>query len=345
MKKILFIFLVLAPLLGFAFAAVKIYADVSIWKYKGPETTFIIRAGEGFASINGRLAREKLISSAKLFHRVSQYKGVMTSFKTGEYLIKPGMNLLDVIDLFVTGQSLTVSVTIPEGRNLFDIGKLLEQAEITNYDEFVALAKNSDFVKELGLEGARVEGYLFPDTYHFSKNTPAATVIRTMVNSFKSKTADLDFTHPLLKTPHEVVILASVVEKETGAAWERPIIAGVFLNRLKKPMRLQSDPTTIYGIYENWTGNLRKKHLQETTPYNTYRINGLPKGPIANPGLEAIKAVLNPEEHGYYYFVSKNDGTHIFSTTYKDHNAAVEEWQKNPANRKGRSWRELQPNQ
>lgn len=342
MKKTLFIFLVLAPLLGLAFAAVKIYADISIWTYKGPETQFVIRSGEGFASINGRLAREKLINSAKLFHRVSQFKGVMTSFKSGEYIIKPGMNLLNIIDLFVSGQSITISVTIPEGKNLFDIGKLLQQAEITDYEEFIALAKNSDFAKELGLDGPRVEGYLFPDTYHFSKKTPAATVIRTMVNSFKSRTANVDFTHPFLKSPHEVVILASVVEKETGAAWERPLIAGVFLNRLKKPMRLQSDPTTIYGIYEGWDGNLRKRNLQETTPYNTYRINGLPKGPIANPGLEAINAVLNPEKHDYYFFVSKNDGTHIFTKTYRDHKAAVEEWQKNPANRRGRSWRDLE---
>jgi len=135
----------------------------------------------------------------------------------------------------------------------------------------------------------------------------------------KKKTKNLSFqTAPLNLKKNEVITLASVVEKETGAAWERPKIAGVFLNRLKKRMRLQSDPTTIYGIYEGFNGNLRKRHLLEMTPYNTYKIPALPIGPIANPGTEAIKAVLRPDSHSYLYFVSKNDGTHVFSKTYKD---------------------------
>lgn len=343
MKKHLFLFLVVAPLFAFALAGVKIYYDAAIWSYQGEEVEFTIRRGEGFASINGRLRNQQLIKSAKLFHRYSQVKGLMTSFRSGDYLIKPGMTMIDIINVFVEGRSITISVTIPEGWNLYDIARALERLKIIESShDFIALAKDEDFVQRLGLPGPRAEGYLFPDTYQFSRHTSPEEVIRAMVRAFNQRTADIDFNHPFLKSKHEIIILASVVEKETGAPWERPRIAGVFLNRLKRPMRLQSDPTTIYGIYENWDGNLRRRNLRETTPYNTYRINGLPKGPIANPGIEAINAVMNPEEHSYLYFVSKNDGTHIFSTNYRDHRQAVEEWQRNPENRRGRSWRDLQ---
>jgi UPF0755 protein len=343
MKKHLFLFLVVAPLISFIMVGVKIYYDINVWSYKGEEVAFSIRPGEGFASVNGRLINQKLIRSAKLFHRYAQFKRLMTSFKTGDYVVKPGMTMVHIMNMFVEGRSITIAVTIPEGRNIFEIAEILKNSEIIDSTEaFIATAKDAEFVQSLGVPAERIEGYLFPDTYQFSKQMNAGMVIRAMVRTFEQKTSQLDFTHPFLKNKHDIVILASMVEKETGAAWERPRIAGVFLNRLKKPMRLQSDPTTIYGIWEGWDGNLRRRNLQEVTPYNTYRINGLPKGPIANPGLLALQAVLEPEEHGFYYFVSKNDGTHIFSTTYKDHRAAVEEWQKNPANRRGRSWRDLQ---
>jgi UPF0755 protein len=139
----------------------------------------------------------------------------------------------------------------------------------------------------------------------------------------------------------EVIILASVVEKETGAGFERPMIASVFYNRLKKKMRLQSDPTTIYGIWENYSGNLRRSDLLQKTPYNTYAIPALPAGPISNPNPESIKAVLYPAETEYLYFVSKNDGTHIFSKTYAEHAAHVRETQLDPKAREGKSWRDL----
>ncbi|PIK14968.1 endolytic transglycosylase MltG [Halobacteriovorax sp. JY17] len=339
-KKHLFIFLVLVPLLACSAVAVQIYYSIAVWKYDGPEKTFVIKPGEGFSKINHHLATEDIISSSKLFYRYNKIYNRLNSFKAGNYIIKPGINMLGVIDLLTTGKGQTISVTIPEGKNLFQIADILESDKITNKEDFIKLSKNPDFVSTLGIPASRVEGYLYPETYHFAKNTPASTVIRTMVNTFNDKTSAVDFSKSKL-SKHSVIILASVVEKETGASFERPQIAGVFTNRLKKKMRLQSDPTTIYGIWENYNGNLRKKHLLERTEYNTYKIPALPIGPISNPGIESIKAVLNPEKHNYLYFVSKNDGTHIFSETYKQHRNAVYEFQKNSKNRQGKSWRDL----
>lgn len=341
MKKQLLIFIFLAPLLGIFMAGMKVYYDLHIDTYSGDEKIFTIKPGETFGSVNYRLYEEDLIDSKKLFHRYSQARGIMTDFKSGDYQIDPGMTMAQMIELFLSGRSITIPISIPEGKNLYQVAQLMEDAGFSNTQEFIKWAKDENYMKELGVEAATVEGYLFPETYNFSKQVTAKRIISTMVNQYHTQTKDLDFSHPVLKNEHEVITLASVVEKETGASWERPMIAGVFINRLNKGMRLQSDPTIIYGIYEDFKGNLTRRMINQTTPYNTYRISGLPEGPIASPGLDAIKAVLSPEEHRYIYFVSKNDGTHVFSETYKQHLKAVNYWQKTPANRRGKSWRDL----
>ncbi len=340
MKRNLLIFLVVAPLFGILLAMGNIYYKASIWKYEGPNREFTIGQGEAFSRINYRLSKEGLISSSKIFHRYCQAKGLMTKFKSGQFVIKENSNMLEVIDTLVFGVPLADKVTIPEGKNLYQIAEILDEAKISDKKEFIKWAKNEEFVKKLGIPASTVEGYLYPETYRFSKNSSPTLVISTMVDTFKREFKKIGLKHEKLND-HEVVILASIVEKETGASFERPIIAGVFHNRLKKRMRLQSDPTTIYGIWENYNGNIRKKHLLQKTPYNTYKIPALPKGPIANPGVEALEAVLKPKEHNYLYFVSKNDGTHIFSTTYKEHRKAVNDFQKNRNARRGKSWRDL----
>lgn len=345
MKKQLLIFLVLAPLLGIFMAGMKIYYDLHIKTYDGEEQSFTITPGETFGSVNYRLYEAGLIGSKRLFHRYSQARGIMTDFKSGDYLIKPQTTMAEMIEIFLSGRSITIPISIPEGKNLYEIGQMMEDAGFTTYKDFVKWAKDESYLQELNIEGATAEGYLFPETYRFPKKISAKRIISTMVNQYKTQTKDLDFSHSTLKSEHEVITLASVVEKETGASWERPMIAGVFQNRLVKGMRLQSDPTIIYGIYEEFNGNLTRRMINQTTPYNTYRISGLPQGPIANPGLDAIKAVLSPEEHSYLYFVSKNDGTHVFSETYKQHLKAVNYWQKTPANRRGKSWRDLNESQ
>ncbi len=340
----LIIFLIIAPLFAIMLAAAQVYYYFAIWEYSGPETTFVIKPGESFSSINYRLKKQGLISNAKIFYRYASLQKIVNKFRAGEYVIPSHITMPEIIDTLLSGRSKTVPITIAEGKNLYEIGKLLARKKITSYQDFVQTATDRNFVGQLGIPADSAEGYLFPETYRFTRNSSAKYIIKTMVKEFNRKIKNLDFTVSHL-TKHQVIILASIVEKETGAAWERPKIAGIFLNRLKKHMRLQSDPTTIYGIYEHFDGNLRKKDLQQKTAYNTYRINGLPKGPICNPGLDAIKAVLHPEKHHYLYFVSMNDGTHVFSEHYRDHIKAVNKYQKSRKYRVGRSWRDLRKKQ
>ena len=339
MKRAFIISSLLAPIFASVFLAIH-FSIIFYSPYAGEPQIFTVRPGEGFASVNGRLLEKNLISDARLFHYYAKYTDQMTKIKAGTYEIENGMNMGEVLDTLVNGVPILTSVTIPEGKNLYEIGKILEAKGIASYDSFVKAAKDSSIVSSLSINAPSVEGYLFPDTYKFAKKTPATEVVKAMLSLFNLKINDLDFSKSHL-SKHEVIILASIVEKETGASFERKTIAGVYLNRLKKKMRLQADPTTIYGIWENYNGNLQKKHLLQKTDYNTYKMAGLPLGPIANPSLAAIEAVLDPEDHNYIYFVSKNDGTHVFTPTYKEHLKAVDYWQKNYKNRKGKSWRDL----
>jgi UPF0755 protein len=340
MKKNLFIFLVISPLFAITMAATRVYYIVYHSTYDGPEVSFSVKPGEGFSSVNGRLGRKDIISNTRIFHRFAQAKGFMTKLKKGDYIIPSGITMDEVAKILIEGKGKTISVTIPEGKNLFQIAEILENKKVINSKkEFIRIAMDKRIATLYKVNGERLEGYLYPDTYHFTKHSDSKEIISIFVRQFFRKTKKLDFSHPKL-TMHQLITLASIVEKETGRGIERPRIAGVFFNRLRTRMRIQSDPTTIYGIWENFNGNLRKKHLRAKTPYNTYKINGLPVGPISNPGLKAIQAVLQPEKHKFLYFVSKNDGTHVFSKNLKDHNEAVNYWQKNARNRKGKSWRD-----
>lgn len=339
MKKYIFFFF-WAPLFSLFLIGIFIIYLIHFWAYTGPDLNFEIRPGERFAQINYRLHQQNLISSSKVFHRYVKFNNSLTKFKVGVFRIKTGITMPQILFALTIGPSITRKVTIPEGKNMFEIGKILEEADITSYDQFVKAARDKVFLRSLKLPHNSVEGHLYPETYQFSPKTSAQTVIRIMVEEHNQKTKILNMNHPEL-SPYEILILASIVEKETGAANERPMIAGVFLNRLKKRMRLQSDPTTIYGIYESFKGNLTKFHLSELTPYNTYKISGLPVGPIANPGVSSIQAVLNPAQHNFLFFVSRNDGTHLFTPNYKDHLKGVKTFQQTSSNRKGKSWRDL----
>jgi len=241
---------------------------------------------------------------------------------------------IKILNILTKGIVITHSITIPEGFTIKQIAQLLDQNGITNGDEFLRLAKEPEIVKRYGISAPSLEGYLYPDTYKFASHLPPWRIIHTMVMRFKQVTSPLrERARQKGMKFEDVITLASIVEKETALDSERPIIASVFLNRLKRGIRLESDPTTIYGI-ENFDGNLKKSDLTRRTPYNTYVIKGLPPGPISNPGLKSIEAVLNPADTDYLYFVSKNDGSHYFSRTLQEHNRAVYRYQKRSKRRR-----------
>jgi UPF0755 protein len=337
-KTLLFVFVV-GPLLACLMIGTHVWFILN-QSYDGPDKVFVVKNGDTFPQINSRLSKEGLITNTRVFHRYAQFKGVLTKFRAGSYTIPRGAKMSDVLETLVYGQPNLTSITIPEGKNMYEIAKLVSSAGITSEDDFLKAVQHPDIISSLQIQATSLEGYLYPETYKFAPDTPAKEVVKTMVDLFRKKTQDLDWDHPFLNK-HQVVILASMVEKETGAKFERPSIAGVFTNRLKKRMRLESDPTTIYGIWSRYKGNIRKDDLLQMTPYNTYKVPALPAGPISNPSLEAIRAVLNPETNDYLFFVSKGDGTHVFTRTYKDHVEAVNAWQKNSRARQGKSWRDL----
>lgn len=308
-----------------------------------------VKKGETF-----NLALSKLVAKSdfkkvfgKVFLKINQLE---TALKPGQYEFQKNSNYRSVLISLSEGQIVEYRVTVPEGYNIFEIGDLLEAKKIIkDKGEFINLALNHclRFLEKSLCPHSSLEGYLFPETYQFSENTKASFVIQKMVDLHLRHKAKIlsKLTLPKnLKNWPQVVTMASVIEKETGAPWERPLISSVFHNRLRKRMRIQSDPTIIYG---RWIQdgkrlmNIKRSHLQEKNNYNTYTISALPIGPISNPGRKALIATLKPETSEYLYFVSQNDGTHKFSKTYLEHQNAVRKFQMNERARKNKSWRDL----
>jgi UPF0755 protein len=239
------------------------------------------------------------------------------------------------------------TLTIPEGDNLYQVAEKIAALGLSDAQDVIDLCKNPTFIRKMGFVDPlppTLEGYLYPESYFLNKTATPEQILTQMVKTFRSHwNTEFDKRARELKfTPHQVVTLASVIEKETGASSERPMISSVFHNRLGKRMRLQSDPTIIYGLWESYSGNIHKKDLQSKTPYNTYVIPALPIGPISNPGVEAIRAALYPAKSDYLFFVSHNDGTHEFTTKFSDHQNAVIKFQVNKSARDGKSWRDLE---
>lgn len=297
-----------------------------------PEVTVIIPAHSGFSAIEQKLAEAGVIRPDHRLLLLAKLLGVSKSLRPGEYLFSNRTTPYEVLRQLHRGSLVKHPLTIPEGSNLAQIGALLSKGGWTTEKEFLATINDSQFLKELEIKYPSLEGYLFPDTYYLERG---GFNLRTFLASMVAQTHKvLAATGAAAGLPdygldaHQVLTLASIVEKETGLASERPLIARVFLNRLRDGMKLQTDPTVIYGI-KAFNGNLTKLDLQTPTPYNTYLIVGLPPGPIANPGQAAIQAVMAPTAEGdYYYFVSKNDGSHYFSKTLLEHNRAVSQFQK-----------------
>jgi UPF0755 protein len=300
----------------------------------GDEQIFFVREGATLNVVADELELKGIIRGKRLFLLWARLMGYSRSIKAGEYRLSSTMPPLKILETLSKGIVITHPVTIPEGFTIKQIGELLEEKGLVKNEEFLAITGDPDVAKRYGISGQSLEGYLYPDTYQFDRGLSPMSIVEVMIKHFWEVTGPLrEKIEQSGMTIEEVITLASIVEKETGRAEERPIIASVFLNRLKKGMRLETDPTVIYGI-KDFSGNLKKKHLTQRTPYNTYVIRGLPPGPIANPGKEAIEAVLFPAKTAYLYFVSKNDGTHHFSKTLTDHNKAVQKYQKKRRSRR-----------
>jgi len=355
MRRALQVFLVTTLL----FVVVVGWAGWTAWHYpdsaRGSARGAIeitVPKGAGAGQVAELLAAAGLIERPSVFRLYAGQRGLAGRFKAGQYKIDAPATPKQILDTLVKGAADELrAVTIPEGKNLAEIADLLDAAGITAKADFLAQATDAAFVAGLGLPGSTLEGYLFPDTYKLRPGTPAARALVALVRRHRQVFDELRAAHSrgledLRKTlsfdEGQVVTLASIVEKETGQPEERPRIAQVFINRLRfpsfAPKLLQTDPTIIYGCTmaparsaacARWDGRIRRIHLEDReNVYNTYTHEGLPPGPIANPGRAALRAVMAPDGSPDLFFLSRNDGTHVFSKTIGEHEAAVVKFQR-----------------
>jgi UPF0755 protein len=326
--------LILATLLMFAGSALVAAAFVAAailnyHPYDYPAVAEIrVEQGDSLAVVARKLRAQKLIANERLFLFWARLKGVETKIHLGLYRFEGPVSAREILERLVAGKGMFHKITLPEGLSLKEIADLLGKMQVADADKFLTEASAPELLESLGLQNRGIEGYLFPTTYYFTPSTSEKNIILAMAEQFRKVSLPVlqryDGAHGLAL--HELITLASIIEKETGLAAERPLISAVFHNRLKRNMPLQSDPTVIYGL-KNFDGNLTRKHLQDPNPYNTYRITGLPPGPICNPSLSSIVAALDPADVAYLYFVSKNDGSHQFSESLEAHNRAVKYYQ------------------
>jgi UPF0755 protein len=301
-----------------------------------PNKNLEIRRGMGINQVSNLLKEQGIIKCPFLFTSWARLTGRGQRIKAGEYSLSASLAPVDILVILEEGKTLLHKVTIPEGYSIKQIAEVLEIEGLVDKDEFITIAHDPGLIERWNIPNDSLEGYLFPDTYHFTKRVGAKKILTTMLKQFEHNLPDQwrKRATGIGFTLHQIVTLASLIEKEVGVNSERPIISAVYHNRLKADIRLQCDPTVIYAI-PNFDGNLTKEHLRQLdSPYNTYRYSGLPPGPIANPGRASIRAALYPDDVSFLYFVSRNDGTHQFSNTLRQHNRAVLKYQKR---RSGRS--------
>ncbi len=320
----------------------------------GPEAPLKITVAKGatFGMVLKQLREAKVVKRAFLFRLFANSSGLASRLRPGTYTVRPGITPRQLLQMFVKGPKIVLKrVTLPEGKNMLEVAAILAKAGIADEKALVKAVRSRSLAQKLGIPASNVEGYLFPDTYRFRPGTKPEEVIRTLVKRHFQVMRELKARHPsyLIRLrnrfrfdDHQIVILASIVEKETGVPRERPLIAGLFLNRLHFPQfksrKLETDPTIIYGCTvpvrksdacRQFRGRIRRIQLNDAeNPYNTYQHAGLPPGPISNPGRAALRAVIRPTESKYLYFVAKNDGTHYFSKTFAEHDRMVTRYQR-----------------
>jgi len=292
-------------------------------------TLIFVRKGMTLHETAQQLVSAGVISSARLFVWWARLTRADRQIKSGEYLFTTPLSPLALLRRLTQGEGLRHVVTITEGTTLRQISALLAAQGLGAEENFLCLNQDPSFLAAWGLPSQGLEGYLYPDTYHFSWLASPQEILGQIVERFYAALSPAMYrqAEALDFSEHQIITLASMIEKETGTASERPLIAAVFHNRLRKGMPLQSDPTVIYGM-DHFDGNLTRQHLLTATPYNTYLFRGLPPGPISNPGRESLLAALYPAERDYLYFVAKGDGTHVFSSNLSAHNRAVHRFQR-----------------
>lgn len=313
------VFFVLTSLLGFWFIQCNSFLDDTV-----VNRTITVKKGESFAdtyqNVIGDLAPpfmfKKYLIKVAHFHQTRKYG----------YYVAEKRSLREVIDMINSGKQHLIKITFPEGFSIADIAKRAEAVLKIPQNETLQLSKNKQFIKkQLQADYETLEGFLYPDTYLVPPNSTEQLLLKMMIQNFK-KNVPSDFEYQLSQkglSYYDGIILASIIQKESYKKSEHPIIASVFYNRLKYRMRLQSDPTVIYGI-KDYNGNIKKKHLLDrSNPYNTYKHGGLPPTPIANPSADVLKAVAHPDTTKFLYFVADKDGGHIFSKNYKTHRKNV----------------------
>lgn len=305
--------------------------------FAGEETVVVIEPGTGASAILDRLEREGVIDDALLARAWLVYRLGDPPLRAGEYRFGEPASAPEVLERLIEGDVLTHPVTLVEGLTLEETAAALAGAGFGDEDALLAAMNDPAPIADLDPEAPDLEGYLFPDTYAFARGTNEEEIVAAMVANFRRRWTEN--VAPLLEGarvegapvgPREVVTLASIVEKEARLEEERPMIAGVYANRLARGIALYADPTVIYPLKKRgtWDGNLRRPDLQLDSPYNTYRYPGLPPGPICSPGQGALRAAAAPAEVPYLYFVSRNDGSHVFAETLSEHNRNVDEWQR-----------------
>lgn len=290
--------------------------------------TITVNPGRSLSSVAHELEKTGVIRSSLALRIIARWNQQGGQIQAGSYRFDQAATPGEILNRLTQGDVEKVTLTIPEGFTLQQIIERINQQGYGNKAKLTNLAYNSDFIASLNISADSLEGYLFPETYLFAPGNDERTLLKMMVDHFQTQiTPELKKSAQQVDLSlHQLVTLASIIEKETGVIDEMPLISSVFHNRLKRRIPLQTDPTVIYGI-KDFDGNITRKHLRTRTPYNTYMIKGLPPGPIASPGLAALKAATSPAKTKLLYFVARGDGSHQFSKSLKEHNAAVSKYQ------------------
>jgi len=299
--------------------------------YDGAEQFVVIEPGSGTRSIGQRLIQAGVVRDDATFRAALWRSGRARTLQAGEFRFDRPMTPSEVIDKIARGDVYNRRITFPEGLNIQEMARIYEQQGFGKAAAFVEAARDPAAIRSIDPAATDLEGYLFPETYAVPRDTTAAKLVGLMVERFKQLFTDemQKAAQSLELTPRETVTLAALVEKETAQPSERPIVAAVYLNRRKIGMAMQADPTVIYALQRagRYNGNIRRDDLSFDSPYNTYRYPGLPPGPIASPGLASLQAAVSPANVDYLYFVSRNDGSHVFARTLEEHNENVRQYQ------------------